>query len=322
MNYERSRDRDKSPSRLENNTTARPENQIEQIEFLKTSKTSQHRADFHQSNSSHQLWQFGWQHFRRSYFCRGFFWGSLISFTSVFSALCGAAVTKIDAVERMIAPMIGVDLSPTQPVKLPNLARKIDVLLVEVESDAQGMIELPDGFVGKSKAIFWLRFEPGSNSTQIIDIPLDTQVKIPHYGLGTVADAYRFGGTELLIQTIARLTNMSRVDRYICVTPSILQRLNASSEIAFNTLDSKVRDYRAKPKQTLEHQNIDRRLNIPGNLDSFKTAVIEVKPLLDTNMSVPEVMSLANFVKQLDPDSISVDLLPGYIPGKSIYPGN
>lgn len=319
MNHERSRSRDKSLPRWENNRIARHQDRVKQIECFRSSSASQLLSDSHQSNSSRQLWRVERQRFERSLFCQGLFWGSIIGLTSVVSALFGVALTEIDTVERLVTRIIGVNRQLRQPT--PAHLTDIDVLLVEFQPNIDRTHQLSSSAVGRSETIFLLRFDPNLNSVRIINIPLDTKVEIPDLGTGTVADAYQLGGIDLLTQAINRLMNSSVVDGYIRTTPVILESSFADDRITVNQCDrysKKCSDEHHIVRQKNNFESISQYLKVSDNLD-FKTVIAEIEPMVDTNMSVLEIMSLANFVRELEPDSISADLLPGYIPGKSIY---
>lgn len=201
-----------------------------------------------------------------------------------------------------------------------------NILLIEVEPNADDLLNFSDAVVGKSKTILVLRFEPEKGLAQVINIPPDSRVKIPGYGWGTIADAHIHGGTTLVSTMVNQLIDDVTIDHYLRATPETFEQLTATGKLTFPDCDSRIRDCNNKMEQVARQQtafkSIRQRLNIVSYLANFKTTVTKVEPNLDTNISVAEIMSLAHFVKELEPDSITVDLLPGYIPGKAIAVDN
>ncbi len=325
MNQERSRRKENPDWHQKHIPKARQDNQLSLIELLEADQDSEQFSNSHQSTPLHQPLWFWSQHSFWSYCTRGLFWGVIIGFTAISSAIAGVALTRIDAVEQAIARKLPTSLHGRSP-KQTALTRPINVLLLEVKSDAEQMISFSDTFVGESKAILLLKVKPQQNSAQVINIPTNSRVEIPGFGQGTIKDAYKLGGTQLLSQTIKQLHKDFTVDRYIRATPETFRELTASGKITLKDCDSRIQDCDNKRKQIIRQQTtfttIRQRLNIPGYLASFQTAIAQTEANLDTNISVPEIISLANFVKELDPDSLRVDLLPGYRPGEAITDSN
>ena len=107
MNHKRSRNGDKPSWQFEHNamTTA---------DVLKV-QTIEQKSVTNEFKLLHQPWWFWSQHESWSHFNRGLFWGGIISLTAVSSALCGAALTKIDTIERTIAQKIEANSAPESP---------------------------------------------------------------------------------------------------------------------------------------------------------------------------------------------------------------
>ena len=325
MNQERTRSRENPDWHQKNIPQARQDNQLSLIELLEADQHSEQSSNSHQSTPLDQpLWLWS-QHSFWSYCTRGLFWGGIIGFTAISSAIAGVALTRIDAVEQAIANKLPTSLKGRSP-KQTVLPRPINVLLLEVRYDAEQMMGFSDTFAGESKTILLLKVKPQQNSAQIINIPPNSRVEIPGFGQGTIKDAYKLGGTQLLSKTINQLHEDFTVDRYIRATPETFRELTASGKITLIDCDSRIQDCDNKWEQIIRQQTtfktIRQRLNIPGYLASFQTAIAQAEPNLDTNISVPEIISLANFIKELDPDSLRVDLLPGYSPGKTITESN
>ena len=320
MNQKRPHSREDSDWHLENNKTARQKYQVSLTQLLKANQNAEQSSDFSQSTPLHQPLWFWTQHSCWSYLNRGLFWGAIIGFTSVSSAIAGVALTRIDAVERFIAQRVNPSSLNSTSKKQAVLTRPLNILLVEVKSDGEEMVGLSDTFVGESKVILLFKAKPQQNSAQVINIPTNSRVEIPGFGQGTIKDAYKIGGTKLLSETVNQLTKDSSINYYIRATPETFRKLTASGKITLEDCDSRLTNCSNKLEQIIRQQTtfkkIRQRLNIPGYLANFQTIIAQEELNLDTNISMPEIISLANFVKDLEPESIKVDLLSGYTPGK------
>ncbi len=320
MNHERSPSQNQSLSHFE----ANPKNKVKFANLRQIDQTTEQSSNIHQSTPLHQPLWFWSRHSSWSYFNRGLFWGGIISLTAVSSGIIGVALTKIDAVEQAIAQRIKPNLLNLPLKPQPPLVSQMSVLLVEVNSDARKMIEFSEDSTEEMQTVLLLKFEPEFNSAQVINIPLDTKVEIPGYGQGVVGDAHRLGGVKLLSKVINQAGY--GVDRYIRATPEVFRQLTASGKITFASCDKRIKDCLNLSEQVLRQQTaletIRQRFNIPSYLTSFQTVIAQVKPNLDTDLTVPEIISLANFVKDLEPDRLSVDLLPEYSPGKALEQPN
>ncbi len=326
MNQKRSHSGEDSDWHLEDNNTARQKYQISLTQLLEANQNAEQSSDFSQSTPLHQPLWFWTQHSCWSYLNRGLFWGAIIGFTSVSSAIAGVALTKIDAVEQFIAQKINPSYLNSTSVEQTVLTSPMNILLVEVKSGGEEKIGLSNTFVEESKVILLLKIKPQQDSAQVINIPTNSKTEIPGFGQGTINDAYKIGGTKLLTETVNQLTKDSRVNHYISATSETFRKLTASGKITLEDCDSKITNCSNKLEQIIRQQTtfkmIRQRLNIPGYLANFQTIIAQDELDLDTNIAVPEIMSLANFIKELEPESIRVDLLPGYTPGKDKTPSN
>lgn len=321
MNHERSHSGNRTSSHPKKSIIARPRNKIEYRESIASPPTMDRLTNNRQIISFHQiLWIWAQQ---SSWFNvgRGLFWGIVVGLTAVVSATFGVALTKVDRVEQTIANTIDRNKPPVTS-EVSSLTRPINVLAIEVEPNSDRAIESSQTFIGESKTILLLKFQPNLKRFQVINIPIDSRVKIPGFGWGTLVDANQYGGTNLVLRSVALLLDDITIDRYIYSTPQTFKKLMASGKIKLDTCDRKYENCASKSQQILRQhratETIRQRLNVPNYLSNFESSSIEHQADLDTNLSVPEIMSIAHFVKDLEPEKIAVNLLPKYTPGKAI----
>jgi polyisoprenyl-teichoic acid--peptidoglycan teichoic acid transferase len=287
-----------------------------------TKRHSSNSYDIYQSTLFPKTFRFRAKQSSGFYFGRGLLWGGIIGFTVIFSASCGVALTKIDAVERTIATTIKRHSVNAKSFSSNSLTRPVNILLLEVEPSQNEIIEFSQSLVGQSKTVLLLQFNPQLNTVKIINIPVNSRVKIPKFGWGTLADANKYGGTSLVSQMVIQLLGGVEIDRYFRATPSTFNKLIASGKITLNNCHFDLENCDDPNLQISRQQTavetIRQRLNIPTYFQSFQTTLGKTQADLDTNLSLREAMSVANFVKELEPDNIEVNLVPGYRAGQAL----
>jgi polyisoprenyl-teichoic acid--peptidoglycan teichoic acid transferase len=322
MNHERSQDRSEALS----NFASSPTQSEQETELIETPQIIDQANDNYQIPPLHQPVWFWQRHSRWSYFIRGLFWGGIITSTAIFSAGLGVALTKITAVEQTIAQTIKPNSSAQQPESQASLTRSVNILFIEIKPDSNNLVKFDRNFVGKSQTILLLKFDPQQGLAEAINIPTDTRVKIPGLGWGTIADAHTYGGTALVSQMVNQLLKGVVIDRYVRATSPTWQQLSHSGKLTLPSCDERIQDCGDKAEQIVRQEDtfeeIRQHLNIPAYARDFQTVVTQIRPKLDSNMSVPEIMSIINFIQELESDQISVNLLPGYIPGKTVAKHN
>jgi len=330
MDRERSHRKDKTLSDWEHNERFISREQIKDIQKpMSISITERHLTDH---RSKHQITSFKtdfWSWSRQSYwfyFGHGLFWGLVIGFTAIFSASCGVALTKIDAVEEAIVQTIKRNSPSQKTSSAHNLTRSVNILLLEVEPSNDEIVKSSQPLVGKNKSTLLLQFDPQFNTAKIINIPEDSRVKIPGFGWGTIADANKYGGTSLVSQMVVQLLDDVEIDRYIRATPKTFDQMIASGKITLNNCHYSTEECDRPSAQISRQQavveTIRQRLNIPVYFKAFKNTLTKTQSNLDTNLSLPEAMSIANFVKELESDNITVNLVSGYTAGQTININN
>ena len=326
MDRESSKSRDQALSNQKDNRNFRPINKLEDVKEIKhipfTDKSSANHHNNHQITSFQENF---WSWLRDSYwsyFNQGIFWGGIIGLISILSASCGVALTKIDIVEKKINQVIDDNFLTVQADSSHKLVHPVNILLLEVKPSDDEIIQFSQAFTGENKTILLLQFEPQLKTVKVINIPVDRFVNIPGFGWGTIGDANKYGGTPLVSKAVAQLFNDVTIDRYIRATPPTFQKLIASGKIALSPCDARIKDCSDYPEKISRQQTtaetIRQRLNIPSYLKSFEQTLTRTQSDLDTNLSLPEVMSVINFVKEVEADNIVVNLASGYATSQDI----
>jgi len=276
-----------------------------------------------QSNVTNSAIESNW--FWHKYSCwssfkRGLLWGIIVTSTAIFSAGFGAALSKIDAVEQAIVNNILPNVNKQNSANSIALDIPLNILLIEIKPNNQSMVKFEPGDKSESKKILVLKFDPRIGLAQVINIPLDSRVKVPGLGWGTIANAHRHGGKAMTTQMVEQLMTNVKIDRHLQATSQTYQRLTNSGKLSLKGCDSRILDCDSTSKQIEiqeeEFEAIRQRLNIPAYLSSFQQEVKNIGPNLDSNISAREFIAIANFVKTLDRDNVSINFIPSYTPGE------
>ena len=322
MNHEKSHSEDGASSYSKKKKIVRVRDRIEFNEPIVFSGDRDDKIDRHQVVLLRQIFWFWLQQSPWYDFGRGLFWGAIVGLTAIVSAGYGAALTKFEVVEQAIVRTIDRSYSGSSSDASPVLNRSLNVLVMEVKPSANEMIEFSSASVGESKTILLLKFQPALDLVRIIYIPTDSRVKIPEFGWGTIADANRYGGIELVSKLVSGLSGGTKIDRYIRATPKTFDKLIASGKITLDKCDVRFEDCSNKLQQISRQkaavQTIRQRLNIPTYLSDFEASLRNAGSNLDTNLSVSGFMAIANFVKEVDPQNITVELSSKYVPAYSL----
>ena len=247
----------------------------------------------------HQPQWFWRRHYQWSNSQRGFFWGTVISFTAICSAGCGMALTQFSWIEQAIARQIGFNYAMNKD-NLPSLVNSLNVLLIEVDTRA----EIADN------RVLVLKFNSQTGSVEVINIPLASRVKLPGFGWATIAESYEYGGMALALEAVEQLTK-TEVDRYLAATAETLTELTSSSNLVLGGCDSQILDCTSADaeiqRQSEQLAAIRQRLQNQAYFNNFEKTVARLKPDLDSNISMAEFVELASFSQKLKPNKIAIN---------------
>ncbi|BAZ46093.1 cell envelope-related transcriptional attenuator [Chondrocystis sp. NIES-4102] len=293
------------------------------------------RRQMQQSTATEDNYQPLWfwrLHSSWSSFVRGLFWGGIIASTAIVSASLGVGLTRIAVVEKVIAQTIDYKTyqarsdTQVQRSNQPSLTRPVNILLIEVPNDPNDLLAFDRDFVGRTKTILLLKFNPQLGTVEAINIPTNSRVKIPGLGWGTIADAHSQGGTALVSQMISQLLPDVVIDGYMRATTQTWRQLSASGKLTLVDCNGRIENCQDRKEQVLRQENtfksIRQHLSVPAYLNNIKITASELQSQLDSNISASEIMLIINFIQELESDKITVSLLPGYIPGKTMVKNN
>lgn len=238
-----------------------------------------------------------------------------------------------------------------------KLSRPVNILVMGIDRvlDAKTSDDL---FKGRSDTMLLVRFDPRDNTVKMLSIPRDSRVRIPGHGFNKINDANVLGGPALATRVVSRtLGNEVQIDRYARITTDafkelvdlvggvevyvpekmyhkdVTQKLEINLEEGWQNLNGEKAEqfarYRNKQygdigrvqRQQILLKALQKKLFSPAILPSLPGAVQILQKYIDTNLSVEEMLAIANFGRSIQSEDVRMVLLPGRFNALSEYDG-
>ena len=218
---------------------------------------------------------------------------------------------------------------------------------IDFEKKDVGYFHLVNSFDGLSDSMLLLRFDPRQEKVSVLSIPRDTRVYIDGYGVRKINHANEYGGPALAAATASELLGGINIDRYVRVNVQGVEKLiNALGGVTVNVpKDMKYNDFsqhlyidlkkgiqhldgdkamqflryrydgygdisRVQRQQMLMRSAVEQTLK-PATVVKIPKILSVIQSHLDTNLTVKELMALANFASKRDRSNINMMMLPG-----------
>ncbi len=218
---------------------------------------------------------------------------------------------------------------------------------VAFEKQDVGYLHLVNSFDGLSDSMLLLRFDPKEEKVSVLSIPRDTRVYIDGYGVRKINHANEYGGPALAASTTSELLGGINIDRYVRVNVQGVEKLiDALGGVTVNVpKDMKYNDFsqhlyidlkkgiqhldgdkamqflryrydgygdisRVQRQQMLMRSAVEQSLK-PATVVKIPKILSVIQSHLDTNLTVRELMALANFASERDRSNINMMMLPG-----------
>jgi LCP family protein required for cell wall assembly len=241
----------------------------------------------------------------------------------------------------------------SRPVNILVLGIKVltsDLKDRPIEEDL-GYHALVNSFEGLSDTMLLLRFDPLQKRLSVLSIPRDTQVDLEGYGVRKINRANEYGGPAMTAATVSELMGGVTIDRYVRVNIQGVEKLidalggvtvDVPKDMKYNDFSQHLYIDLKKGKQHLDGdkavQFLRFRYDAYGDISRVQRqqmlmrSVVEqaMKPAtivkipkilsviqshLDTNLTVKELMALANFASQTKRSNVQLLMLPGDFSG-------
>ncbi len=228
-----------------------------------------------------------------------------------------------------------------------QVSRPVNILVMGLDEahDVEGA--KPDDLVGRTDTMLLVRIDPEAKAVNVMSIPRDTRVDIPGYGPDKINQANFEGGAELAAQTVTYNFNNVSIDRYVRVSTTAfkeivdlvggievlvpkamqyedktqglvidlqpgLQNLNGDEAEQFARFrQDSYGDIGRVQRQQILLKALRQQLATPAVLPKTPQIVRVLQRRIDTNLSLEELLALASFGLELEPDSLHMVMLPG-----------
>ncbi|MCC0175941.1 LCP family protein [Waterburya agarophytonicola K14] len=218
---------------------------------------------------------------------------------------------------------------------------------IDYEKQDVGYLHLVNSFDGLSDSMLLLRFDPKKEKVSVLSIPRDTRIYIDGHGVRKINHANEYGGPALAASTASELLGGINIDRYVRVNVQGVEKLiDALGGVTVNVpKDMKYTDFsqhlyidlkkgiqhldgdkamqflryrydeygdisRVQRQQMLMRSTVEQTLK-PATVVKIPKILSVIQSHLDTNLTVRELMALANFASQRDRSHINMMMLPG-----------
>jgi len=289
---------------------------------------------------------------------RGLLWGGVFLGTAVTSAVVGATAALMlplpwaDQASQG-EPASLVDL--WQAGFRYQVARPVNILVMGTDAVLDGASDEAAEFSGRTDTLLLVRVDPEAGKLNVLSIPRDTRVMIPGHGMDKINQANVEGGPELVAQTVAHNLGNLTIDRYVRVNTDALRELvdlvggvevmvpkrmqyedrtqglfidlhpgwqvlngDQAEQFARFRRDANGDIGRVQRQQMLL-KAVRERLSNPTVIPRLPQAIRVVQRHVDTNLSLEEMLALANFGLELESADLQMVMLPGRFSGPSEY---
>jgi LCP family protein required for cell wall assembly len=214
-----------------------------------------------------------------------------------------------------------------------------------------------DVFKGRSDTMLLVRFDPSDKTVRMLSIPRDSRVRIPGHGFTKINDANVHGGPTLAAEVVTNTLGDVTIDRYVRVTTDafkelvdlvggvevyvpermyhkdVTQKLEIDLQEGWQNLNGDQAEQFARfrnpqygdigrvQRQQILLKALQKKIFSPTILPSLPKAVQVLQQYIDTNLSVEEMLAIANFGREIKQDNLRMILLPGRFNSLEEYDG-
>lgn len=288
-------------------------------------------------------------------FWREFFIWGIAVFSCTFGALSAFLLTATPLKNSSHLPNSPDNLSSIIPA---NLTRPINVLMLGIDNSGHphlGNYTPAEALWGNSDTMLLVRLYPDTHQINILSIPRDTLVQMPDIGIDKINDANVRGGAKLAAQTVSHLLSDIPIDRYVrldtegfihlidalggveVTIPKPMHYVDETQHLYINFkagqqklngqhLQEYVRfrhdelgDIGRVQRQQVVLRAILNSLLQPSTLGQLPQILQVVKDNVDTDLSIGEMLAIAQILGHTDRQHINMVMLPGRFSEKNEY---
>ncbi len=276
-------------------------------------------------------------------------WGGLFVGTAAASAVMGAAIALTLPLPNFMggnanrAANFG-DL--WQSGFRYQVTRPVNILVMGIDEVPNAQPNSEATFAGRTDTLLLVRVDAEAGTLNVMSIPRDTRVQIPDFGLDKINQANVLGGPELVAQTVGYNLGNIQIDRYVRINTSAFremvdlvggievnvptrmeytdrtqglyidlypgwQTLNGDQAEQFARYRKDSGDIGRVQRQQMLLKALRERLTNPAVLPKLPQALRVLERYVDTNLTLEEMLAIANFGLEMESNQLQMVMLPG-----------
>ncbi len=276
-------------------------------------------------------------------------WGGMFVGTAVASAVVGAAIAVTVPLPGFLggdtnhAATFG-DL--WQAGFRYQVTRPVNILVMGIDEVLDAQPTSDEVFAGRTDTLLLVRVDVDAGTLNVMSIPRDTRVQIPGFGMDKINQANVLGGPELVAQTLGYNLGNIQIDRYVRINTSAFremvdlvegievnvptrmeytdrtqglyidlypgwQTLNGDQAEQFARYRKDSGDIGRVQRQQMLLKALRERLTNPMVIPKLPQAIRVLQRYVDTNLTLEEMLAIANFGLEIESDQLQMVMLPG-----------
>jgi polyisoprenyl-teichoic acid--peptidoglycan teichoic acid transferase len=227
-----------------------------------------------------------------------------------------------------------------------QVSRPVNILVMGIDQVPEAPPNSPEEFTGRADTLLLVRVDSETGTLNVMSIPRDTRVQIPGFGIDKINQANVLGGPELVAQTIAYNLGNIQVDRYVRINTTAFremvdlvggievnvptrmeytdqtqglyidlypgwQTLNGDQAEQFARFRQDSGDIGRVQRQQILLKALRERLSNPTVIPKLPQAIRVLQRYVDTNLTLEEMLAIANFGLEIQPHDLQMVMLPG-----------
>ncbi|MBE9138753.1 LCP family protein [Nodosilinea sp. LEGE 07088] len=276
-------------------------------------------------------------------------WSGLFVSTAVTAAVVGAMVALTVPLPNFLGSQPSPPASLGDLWKAGfryQVTRPINILVMGIDQVPEAMPNSDAVFAGRTDTLLLVRVDAEAGTLNVMSIPRDTRVQIPGFGMDKVNQANVLGGPELVAQTLGYNLGNVQIDRYVRINTAAFrelvdlvdgievnvprrmeytdrtqdlyidlypgwQTLNGDQAEQFARFRKESGDIGRVQRQQILLKALRERLTNPTVIPKLPQAIRVLQRYVDTNLTLEEMLAIANFGLEIEPNQLQMVMLPG-----------
>ncbi|PSN78903.1 LytR family transcriptional regulator, partial [filamentous cyanobacterium CCP4] len=227
-----------------------------------------------------------------------------------------------------------------------QVTRPVNILVMGIDEVPDAQPTSDEVFAGRTDTLLLVRVDAEAGTLNVMSIPRDTRVEIPGFGMDKVNQANVLGGPELVAQTLGYNLGNIQIDRYVRINTAAFremvdlvggievnvpgrmeytdrtqglyidlypgwQTLNGDQAEQFARYRKDSGDIGRVQRQQMLLKALRERLTNPTVIPKLPQAIRVLQRYVDTNLTLEEMLAIANFGLEIESDQLQMVMLPG-----------